>query len=334
MPTLAIGLDYFNIKVNNVISQPSTQGVIDQAWAGIEPYKSRVMRDPATGLITEVFNPLGNNGTIEAQGIDLDMRYREKLGPGVLAMTLNGTYYIKFNQSDAGTGTSQKVATMIDPTGTNPVISSTAGLDGFGVVAALQAVRVGDLDSGRLGHDVGQPVHLGLLRGCRLGCALGDPDALQTDAHADADAVGSAGGLVGRQELGADAGCSKHLRQAAGRVLQRLSNQFQSGYDPSQYDPRGRFVYLTGTFKFWMCLLGANSFQRLAERCAVEPWGAGHGLPRPTFRIALSYGGLRAGGLDAAGLNLPQLRGAGIAGSSAPSTASWSRALFGCPLHQ
>jgi iron complex outermembrane receptor protein len=29
-----------------------------------------------------------------------------------------------------------------------------------------------------------------------------------------------------------------------------VSNAFQSGYDPSQYDPRGRFVYLTGTFKF------------------------------------------------------------------------------------
>jgi iron complex outermembrane receptor protein len=29
-----------------------------------------------------------------------------------------------------------------------------------------------------------------------------------------------------------------------------VSNAFQSGYDPSQYDARGRFVYLTGTFKF------------------------------------------------------------------------------------
>jgi iron complex outermembrane recepter protein len=27
-------------------------------------------------------------------------------------------------------------------------------------------------------------------------------------------------------------------------------NAFQNGYDPTQYDPRGRFVYLTGSFKF------------------------------------------------------------------------------------
>lgn len=29
-----------------------------------------------------------------------------------------------------------------------------------------------------------------------------------------------------------------------------VSNQFQAGYDISQYDPRGRFIYLTGTFTF------------------------------------------------------------------------------------
>ena len=29
-----------------------------------------------------------------------------------------------------------------------------------------------------------------------------------------------------------------------------VSNQFQNGYDATQYDPRGRYVYLTGTYKF------------------------------------------------------------------------------------
>ena len=34
MPSLAIGLDYFNIEVDNVISQPSTQEIVSQnAWA-------------------------------------------------------------------------------------------------------------------------------------------------------------------------------------------------------------------------------------------------------------------------------------------------------------
>ena len=135
LPTLAVGLDWFSIQVNKAISQPATQWVIDQAWAGVEPYKSRVKRDPATGLITEVFNPLGNNGTIETQGFDVDMRYRENLGPGVLAMTLNGTYYTKFNQSvswhgdvpeggDDDRSHRDHVQSSVQPT----------GLDGLGVV--------------------------------------------------------------------------------------------------------------------------------------------------------------------------------------------------------
>jgi len=29
------------------------------------------------------------------------------------------------------------------------------------------------------------------------------------------------------------------------------SNQFQAGYDITQYDPRGRFVYVTASYKFF-----------------------------------------------------------------------------------
>ena len=29
-----------------------------------------------------------------------------------------------------------------------------------------------------------------------------------------------------------------------------ISNQFQAGYDIYQYDPRGRFVYVTAGYKF------------------------------------------------------------------------------------
>ena len=30
-----------------------------------------------------------------------------------------------------------------------------------------------------------------------------------------------------------------------------VSNQFQSGYDVTHYDPRGRFVYLSANYKFF-----------------------------------------------------------------------------------
>ena len=33
-------------------------------------------------------------------------------------------------------------------------------------------------------------------------------------------------------------------------VFSPASNQFQAGYDITQYDPRGRFVYVTAGYKF------------------------------------------------------------------------------------
>jgi iron complex outermembrane receptor protein len=33
-------------------------------------------------------------------------------------------------------------------------------------------------------------------------------------------------------------------------IGQAVTNQFQSGYDINQYDPRGRFVYVTAGYKF------------------------------------------------------------------------------------
>jgi iron complex outermembrane receptor protein len=251
LPTLAVGLDWFSIQVNKAISQPATQWVIDQAWAGVEPYKSRVKRDPATGLITEVFNPLGNNGTIETQGFDVDMRYRENLGPGVLAMTLNGTYYTKFNQSVSGTGTSQKVATMTDPTGTSPVISSTAGLDGMGVVVRYKQYLSATWIQGDWATTLGNQFTSAYYAGANWAVALGDPDApvkpirMPTQTLWDLQVAWS-----GVKNLVLTLGARNLFDKQPAGFSNAFLNQFQSGYDSSQYDARGRFVYLTGNFTF------------------------------------------------------------------------------------
>ena len=77
--------------------------------------------------------------------MDLDVRYREKLGPGHLALALNGTYYFKYDQSTPG-GTSHKIGTMRrHRLATRYQFDRPALTAGRG--AALQAVPVGDLDA-------------------------------------------------------------------------------------------------------------------------------------------------------------------------------------------
>jgi iron complex outermembrane recepter protein len=241
LPSLAVGLDWFNIKIDNTISQPATQWVLDQAANGVAPYVNRVIRD-AAGNIVEVINPIGNNGTIDTQGIDVDMRYRENLGPGVLSMSLNGTYYLKFDQSAPGSGTSQKVATMTDPTGTSPVISTTAGLDGMGVVLRYKQYLSATWTQGDWATTVGNQFALGYYAGADWNDEqVRMPTQTLWDLQVAYTGIKNAVLAIGARNL--------FDKQPAGFSNSYL-NQFQSSYDSSQYDPRGRFVYLTGSFKF------------------------------------------------------------------------------------
>ncbi len=241
LPTLAVGFDWFNIEIDNTISTPATQFVLDQAARGVAPFVDRVIRDGA-GNIVQVINPIGNNGTIKAQGIDGDLRYREKLGPGVLSMTVNGTYYLQFDQSVPGIGTSQKVATMTDSTGTQPVISSTAQLDGMGVVLRYKQYLSATWAQGDWATTVGNQFALGYFAGADWN---DEQVRMPTQTLWDLQ-VAYTGFKNAMLTLGAR---NVFDKQPAGFSNSYL-NQFQSSYDSSQYDPRGRFVYLTGTFKF------------------------------------------------------------------------------------
>ncbi len=241
LPSLAVGFDWFNIEIDDTISQPSTQYVLDQAANGVAPFVNRVIRD-GSGNIVQVINPIGNNGTIKTQGIDGDLRYREKLGVGVLSMTLNGTYYFKFDQSAAGAGTSQKVATMTDSTGTQPVIASTAGLDGMGVVLRYKQYLSATWAQGDWATTVGNQFALGYYAGADWNDEqVRMPTQTLWDLQVAYTGIKNAMLTLGARNV--------FDKQPAGFSNSYL-NQFQSSYDSSQYDPRGRFVYLTGTFRF------------------------------------------------------------------------------------
>ena len=239
IPQMAIGVDYFSIQVDNVISQPSAQEIVSQNAAGNPLYAGLVVRNPQTNTIEGIKSVLANTGKMTVQGMDLDFRYRENLGPGVLNLNLNGTYYFKFNQSTPG-GSSKKVATIVNPDG-SPVISSTTDLDGYGVVLRYKQYLSGTWTQGdwittlanqyatkyQAGYDFdGNPTFMPSL-------SLWDLQVAYTGIK---NAVLTIGG--------------RNIFDKQPAFYVPASNQFQVGYDPSQYDPRGRFVYLTGTYKF------------------------------------------------------------------------------------
>lgn len=239
MPQLAVGFDYFNIKVDNVISKPSTQEVVTQNAAGNPLYAGMVVRDPQTGQITMTRTDLANTGTLKAQGLDLNLNYRETLGPGVLNLGLNGTYYFKFDQSTPG-GSSQKVATVVNPDG-SPVISSTIDLDGYGVVLRYKQYFTATWTQGDWATTLASSYATGYYGGWDLD---GNPTHMPSLTLWDMQVA-----YTGFKDVVLTLG-GRNIFDKQPAFYVYASNQFQSGYDPSQYDPRGRFIYLTGTLKF------------------------------------------------------------------------------------
>ncbi len=240
MPNLSIGLDYFDIQVEDVISAPSTQEIVSQAALGNPAYTNLVIRNPANNQIVSTKTLLANTGKMEVQGMDLDVRYREKFGPGLLGLFLNSTYYFKFDQSTPGAGTSQKVATTVDSQG-GPVIASTNGQDGYGVILRYKQYASATWTQGDWATTLGNNYATGYHAGWDLN---GNPTRIGSMSLWDLQ-VAYTGFKNTMLTLGA-----RNILDTQPDTFVNVSNAFQSGYDPSQYDPRGRFVYLTGTFKF------------------------------------------------------------------------------------
>ncbi len=236
---VAIGLDYFSIQVDNVISAPSTQEIVTQNALGNPAYAGLVVRNPLTNNIESTKTLLANTGTMTVQGMDLDFRYREKLGPGVINVGLNSTYYFKFDQSTPGGG-SRKVATVVNPDG-SPVISSTIDRDGYGVVLRYKQYLSGTWTQGDWSTTLANQYATGYHAGWDF---EGNPTTMPSLSLWDLQ-VAYTGFKNAVITLG---GRNIFDKQPAFYVYS--SNQFQVGYDPSQYDPRGRFIYLTGTLKF------------------------------------------------------------------------------------
>jgi iron complex outermembrane receptor protein len=233
-------VDYFSIEVDDVISAPSTQEIVSQNALGNPSYAGLVLRDPLTNQIISTKTLLANTGTMKVQGLDLNLNYRDKMGPGVLGFNLQSTYYFTFDQSTPGAGTSQKVGTLVDNLG-NPVISSTNGLDGYGVILRYKQYATVNWTQGDWSTTLGNSYARGYDAGWDLN---GNPTYMDALSLWDLQVAYS-----GFKNLVLTLG-ARNIFDSTPSTFVPVSNQFQSGYDPTQYDPRGRFVYLTGTFKF------------------------------------------------------------------------------------
>ena len=235
---LSLSVDWFRIRVSDYISTPTEQEIVDGFRRGDPTYANSVIVD-ATNNITRIIAITANAGTADIQGLDVAANWKDKFSFGGLNVNFNGTYMNKFDQTSPGGQLFGKVGTLVnDIAGTaTPVIGANNG----GVVLrwkhqlaatwtrdAWATTFIQNYSSGYRTKNTtqDQPNYIGASQ-------IYDLNVTYTGIKNAALAVGI-----------------KNLFDKKPDVFIPVSNQFQSGYDIYQYDPRGRFLYVTASYKF------------------------------------------------------------------------------------
>jgi iron complex outermembrane receptor protein len=235
--TTSIGVDFFNINIRDILATPSAQEVVSRFRAGDPAYAGLVTLNGND--IVSIKQTLANTGNANVQGLDVFANWKDNFSFGKLDVNLNGTYMDDFNQTSPGGDVSHKVGTTVanDEDGT-PVIGAQNG----GVILRWKHQLAGTWSNG--------PWSTTLVQNYRTGYQVGhdlnnNKVFIGSEATYDANVT-----FRGIKNLTLALGVKNLFDKQPDPIGAPVTNQFQSGYDINQYDPRGRFVYVTAGYKF------------------------------------------------------------------------------------
>jgi iron complex outermembrane recepter protein len=234
--SLSIGVDWFNIKINNMILKPGALGMINAARAGRNLFYAGDVEFGADGTVSQVDQRLRNIGTAKIEGLDVDARWTDRFAFGKLAVSMNGTYMSKYELDNAGIK-ENSVGTIANPDGT-PIFVALNG----GVVLRWKHVLSGTWSQGPLSVTVAQNFSKGYGDVPDLN---GDPHRVPNFSTYDAQVA-----FTGVKNLKLTLG-ARNLFDKNPPIYIGAGSYFGSGFDPTQYDARGRFVYVSANYKFF-----------------------------------------------------------------------------------
>ncbi len=233
---LTVSADYFRVKMTDVITVPSAQLIVSRFRAGDTAYANLVQLSP-TGEVDGITAVNSNTGSLDVSGLDIGTNFRTQLGAGRVDVNFNGTYMIKFDEATPSGEISSKVGRIVDGNG-DPVL----GADDGGVVLRWKHVLSGTYTLGDWAFTLTQNFYRGYETGNRQ--IDGERHFVNDQSIFDAQV-----GYNGIKNLRLAVGV-KNLLDRDPPIFVPASNQFQAGYDITQYDPRGRFVYINANYKF------------------------------------------------------------------------------------
>lgn len=234
-PNFSMGVDYFHIKIKDTIQSLAPTFIVQQAAAGNAAYTGLVTRD-ASGNITNILATQNNAGSTTAEGVDLDVKWRvAQLPLGMLDFALNGTYMSKYDVVLPDGTVQPSVAATVDANGNLLSVNPT------GIIFRWRHAATVSLNNSTWGASITQNYQSG----------YGD----NTDTMGNPHNIGAFSTFDGEVHYTG----IKNLRLALGlkNMFDRNpptaitgGSYFQTGYDPSYYDARGRFIYMAANYKF------------------------------------------------------------------------------------
>ena len=231
------GVDWFRIKLEDIISTPSAQEVVSGFRAGDPAYANAVVLN-ASGDIETITTQIVNAGKATVEGFDINLNYRDTFPWGTVGVNLSGTYMDKFNQTSPGGVEHDKIATIVLPNG-DPVIGAS---DTGGVVLRWKHVLTGTYEHKNWAFSLMQNYYSKYETGNRQ--IDGERNFAGPEATYDLQIA-----YTGFKNLRLAFGV-KNLLDDDPPIYVPVSNQFQAGYDVSLYDPRSRFIYGSISYKF------------------------------------------------------------------------------------
>jgi iron complex outermembrane recepter protein len=235
-PSWSLGVDWWNVELTDVISTPSPQAVVSGYRRGDPYYLNKVQVDSG-GQVQSIIVTTVNTGYASLTGLDLDFNFRKRFDFGNVLVNWTGTYMHQFDQMSPDGVVSHKVGTTVDADG-NPVL----GADEGGVALRWKHYLSLTLQRGFWTWSAAQNFYTGYETGRRQ---------LDNERNfvSDQTLYDVSGSYSGLQKTKIFWGI-KNIFDTRPPMFVPVSNQFQAGYDISQYDPRGRVVYFSIQHKF------------------------------------------------------------------------------------
>jgi iron complex outermembrane receptor protein len=233
--SVSLGVDYFHIKIDNLIAGPSALSLVNAARAGKPLYGPNDVTFAPDGTVDTINQVSRNANGATVEGFDIDLRFKQAFSVVKMSVNLNGTYTSKYDYKTLN-GTQSSVGTIVQPDGSPLDIAQT------GVVFRWKHNLAVNFQSGPWSTTVIQNFQSGYR----------DHNDLNDNRH-DVGAFSTYDAQVAYTGL-------KNLKLSAGvrNLFDRnpplaIGNgaSFQTGYDPTYYDARARTAYIAANYKFF-----------------------------------------------------------------------------------